>query len=167
MAEAQKERPVRRRKHSTTCNSHVVSFRSFFSRRGRNNDRFESAGTGRSHLAVWGLVIALAGVAVLGKATSFAISAEPNVNVQTGATLSIQCVACHGENGKSVATNIPDIAGQHYEYLLNQLAAFKSGARNSPIMNEMARPLSQQNMRDIAAYFASERTRVTATKENR
>lgn len=62
---------------------------------------------------------------------------------------------CHGSNGISVAANIPNLAGQRYEYLLAQLQEFKAGTRKSPLMNQMAEPLSKQQMQDLAAFYAS------------
>lgn len=103
-------------------------------------------------IAKWVWVLGL-GVAIVAPAWGVAWASVPSV--RDGAAISPQCAACHGSNGMSVATNIPDLAGQHYNYLLGQLEAFHDGTRKSPIMNEMARPLSRQQMQDIAAYFAS------------
>lgn len=72
-----------------------------------------------------------------------------------GAAISAQCAACHGSNGISPDTSTPNLAGQHYQYLLSQIEAYKSGTRKNPIMNEMTKPLSQEQMEDLAAYFAS------------
>jgi cytochrome c553 len=74
---------------------------------------------------------------------------------KAGEAISIQCAACHGNSGMSVDNNIPNLAGQHYNYLLEQLTAYKQKTRNNPIMNEMIGPLSQQQMEDIAAYYAN------------
>ncbi|MDA8051808.1 MAG: cytochrome c [Rhodospirillales bacterium] len=76
-------------------------------------------------------------------------------SAKAGAAISAQCAACHGNNGIAVATNMPNLAGQNYAYLLSQLEAYKNGTRKNPLMNEMAKPLSQQQMQDLAAYFAS------------
>ena len=62
---------------------------------------------------------------------------------------------CHGSDGIAVAANIPNLAGQHYPYLLGQLKAFKAGTIKSPLMNQMAGPLSLQQMQDLSAYYAS------------
>jgi cytochrome c553 len=82
-------------------------------------------------------------------------------NPKAGAAISGQCAACHGSNGISVANNIPNLAGQRYQYLLRQLEAYKNGARKSPLMQGMAASLSEQQMKDIAAYFATVRIRVS------
>lgn len=89
----------------------------------------------------------------LGVLAAWPARAAPSV--KSGAAISVQCAACHGDNGIAVATNIPNLAGQNYVYLLSQLEAYKDGTRKSPIMNEMVASLSGQQMQDIAAYFAS------------
>jgi cytochrome c553 len=65
------------------------------------------------------------------------------------------CAACHGMDGNSAAAQYPKLAGQHAGYIARQLGMFKSGKRANPIMLGFAAPLSEQDMRDIGAYFAS------------
>ena len=65
------------------------------------------------------------------------------------------CGACHGMDGNSTDPQYPKLAGQSEAYIAHQLANFKSGKRQNPIMLGMATPLSEQDMRDIGAYFAS------------
>jgi len=65
------------------------------------------------------------------------------------------CGACHGVDGNSIAPQFPKLAGQSAQYIVRQLTNFKSGKRQNPIMLGMATPLSTQDMRDVAAYFAS------------
>jgi len=65
------------------------------------------------------------------------------------------CSGCHGEDGNSAMPGFPKLAGQHQGYLVKQLQAFKSGARNSPMMAPLALGLDEQAMEDIAAYYAS------------
>jgi cytochrome c553 len=84
-----------------------------------------------------------------------AVAAQAQPDPRAGAAISGQCAACHGSNGVSVATNIPNLAGQHYPYLLARMQAFKNGSEKSAIMNEMSRPLSEQQIEDLSAYFAS------------
>ena len=67
------------------------------------------------------------------------------------------CAACHGPNGVSPTPANPHLAGQHGDYIALQLAAFKSGARPSPIMQGMAAALSPEDMRNIGAYFESQK----------
>jgi cytochrome c553 len=65
------------------------------------------------------------------------------------------CGACHGLDGNSSDPQYPKLAGQSEQYIVRQLENFKSGKRQNPIMLGMATPLSEQDMHDIAAYFAS------------
>jgi cytochrome c553 len=65
------------------------------------------------------------------------------------------CVACHTVDGsRGVATN-PILAGQHGDYLVKQLREFKSGARANAIMQGFASQLSEDDMRNVAAFYAS------------
>ena len=63
------------------------------------------------------------------------------------------CAACHGADGNSAASANPHLAGQHGDYIAAQLAAFKSGARPSPVMQGMAASLTPEDMRNVGAYF--------------
>ena len=65
------------------------------------------------------------------------------------------CAVCHGLNGLSVAPDAPHIAGQPALYLSNQLRAYRSGARKHEVMGVMAKPLSDSDIDDLAAWFAS------------
>ncbi|MGH8090030.1 MAG: c-type cytochrome [Rudaea sp.] len=65
------------------------------------------------------------------------------------------CAACHGMDGNSASAQYPKLAGQQAGYIVRQLEMFKSGKRANPIMLGFAAPLSEQDMRDIGAYFAS------------
>ncbi|WP_260679318.1 cytochrome c [Thalassomonas sp. M1454] len=65
------------------------------------------------------------------------------------------CASCHGANGIGIADNYPNLAGQHADYIAKQLKAFKEGSRVDPLMAPMVAALSDQDMADIAAYFAS------------
>mgnify|MGYP005814252893 CR=1 FL=1 len=66
------------------------------------------------------------------------------------------CVACHGEGGISIAPNWPSLAGQHKDYLEHALKQYKSGARKDPIMGSQAITLEDAEIRELAAYFASQ-----------
>ncbi len=74
-----------------------------------------------------------------------------------GKEKSAACVSCHGDDGNSQVNTFPKLAGQHASYLVKQLKAFKSGARNNPMMGPMAVPLSDQDMLDISAYYAAQK----------
>lgn len=74
-----------------------------------------------------------------------------------GASKAAVCAACHGMDGNSADPQYPKLAGQHEQYIARQLALFKGGERQNAIMLGFAAPLSAQDMRDIGAYFASQK----------
>jgi cytochrome c553 len=65
------------------------------------------------------------------------------------------CIACHGANGLSVAPDAPHLAGQPEIYLAAQLRAYRSGKRAHEVMNVVAKPLSDDEITSLAAWFAS------------
>ena len=76
-----------------------------------------------------------------------------------GGEKAAQCASCHGQNGCSSVPMYPNLAGQHAEYIVSSLQAYKSGQRqggNAAIMQGMAAGLSDQDMQDLAAYYASQ-----------
>lgn len=75
------------------------------------------------------------------------------------------CAACHGADGNSPLAMNPSLAGQHAGYLLKQLKEFKSGARSNPVMMGMVANLSDDDMRNLAAYYASQQARPMAAKD--
>ncbi len=69
------------------------------------------------------------------------------------------CGACHGADGnKPVAPDQPILAGQYYDYLVRAITDYKIGRRNNPIMKGFAGQLSRQDIEDLAAWFASQRS---------
>ncbi|MGC5701582.1 cytochrome c4 [Pseudomonas sp. NFXW11] len=72
------------------------------------------------------------------------------------------CGACHGPDGNSMAPNFPKLAGQGEKYLEKQLHDIKSGKRQVLEMTGLLTNLSDQDMSDIAAYFASQKGSVGA-----
>ena len=64
------------------------------------------------------------------------------------------CAACHNPDGISTTENIPSLAGQTDRYVQWQLVYFRSGTRKSEIMNPIAEPLSNEDIRDLGAYVA-------------
>lgn len=69
----------------------------------------------------------------------------------------VTCAACHGANGNSAIAANPSLAQQHPEYLVKQLKEFKAGVRKNAIMNGMAAPLSEQDMRNIAYWVTTQK----------
>ena len=69
------------------------------------------------------------------------------------------CAACHGENGdKPLQPEYPVLAGQHPDYIVAALKAYKSGARKNAIMGGQAQPLTKQEIEDVAAWFGSQKS---------
>ena len=88
--------------------------------------------------------------------STFINSAFADGNIAAGKTKSALCAGCHGASGKNPSPNFPNLAGQHAQYIVKQLKAFKAGTRVDPTMAPMAATLSEQDMADIAAYFSSQ-----------
>ncbi len=77
-------------------------------------------------------------------------------DAQAGAGKAAVCGACHGIDGNSVDKTYPKLAGQNEAYTVRQLQLFKSGKRMNPIMMPFASMLSEQDMHDVGAYFATQ-----------
>jgi len=75
------------------------------------------------------------------------------------------CAACHGPDGNSPASANPSLAGQPADYITLQLAHFKGGIRQSPIMQPIAAPLTDDDMRALGAYFAQQKPKGQAAKD--
>lgn len=74
----------------------------------------------------------------------------------------VRCQVCHGENGVATSPHLPNIAGQDYDYLLRQLRHFKAASEGSEdekrrraVMESQMRILSEQDIRDVAHYYAA------------
>lgn len=76
-------------------------------------------------------------------------------DVQAGRAKARMCAVCHGENGVSVAPHTPHLAAQPETYLAEQLKAYRSGKRTNEIMNVIAKPLTDAEIADLSAWFAS------------
>jgi cytochrome c553 len=104
----------------------------------------------KSRLAAPALLALLAGLVT----APLALAADAPVgDAAAGATKAVVCGACHGATGSSISPEWPNLAGQHHEYIEEQLALLKAGVRVAPTMQPMALPLSPQDMADVAAYF--------------
>ena len=66
------------------------------------------------------------------------------------------CMACHGQDGKGTTPEYPNLGGQNEKYLVSALTAYKSGARDNPIMKPMAAMLSDEDVANVAAWYASQ-----------
>lgn len=92
---------------------------------------------------------------------------------EAGKAKSTACAACHSVDGNSVIDMNPKLAGQHAGYLVKQLQDFRTASqtggaegRNNAVMNGFAAGLSDQDMLDIAAYFASQDMKPGSTPED-
>lgn len=94
-------------------------------------------------------------------------------DAEAGKAKSAVCAACHSADGNSAVDMYPKLAGQHASYLYKQLRDYKTGmetagkqGRNNSIMFGMVAALSDQDMKDLAAYFASQKMKAGSTPEN-
>jgi cytochrome c553 len=92
-------------------------------------------------------------VLVLSGLISFAANAS---DAEAGKAKSAACAACHGVDGNSVNPMWPSLAGQHASYLVKQLMDFKEGRRENATMTGMVAALTENDMKDLAAYYASQ-----------
>ena len=76
------------------------------------------------------------------------------------------CVGCHGGDGMSANPIWPNLAGQHAAYLIEALKAYKSGARDNPMMAATAKSLTDSDMREVAAHFASLKMKTGSARSN-
>jgi cytochrome c553 len=76
-------------------------------------------------------------------------------DISEGRAKARPCAVCHGLLGMGSAPDAPHLAGQPASYLSQQLRAFRSGERKHAVMNVMAKPLSDTDIEQISAWFAS------------
>jgi cytochrome c553 len=76
-------------------------------------------------------------------------------DVTTGRRKAAACQACHGLDGIAKLPDAPNLAGQPAAYLVRELNAFRSGARRSEVMSVAAKALTDEEIRDISAYYAA------------
>lgn len=91
--------------------------------------------------------------------------AQPG-DAAAGAGKAAACAACHSVDGNSADPQYPKLAGQNERYIARQLALYKSGERENPIMMGFAAMLSPQDMRDIGAHFATQAVRAGIADES-
>jgi cytochrome c553 len=84
-------------------------------------------------------------------------SAFASGNPEAGHKKSTPCQACHGPNGVSASPAFPNLAGQNPDYIMEALRQYKDGRRTNPIMKGMAANLSERDIEDLAAFFASQK----------
>lgn len=82
-------------------------------------------------------------------------SGSPSRAAARGAEQAQVCAACHGTDGISPSPMWPSLAGQHRDYLVHSLKAYRDGQRKDPVMAGQAAMLSDQDIEDLAAYYAA------------
>lgn len=89
-------------------------------------------------------------VALLAASTGLA-----QADVLAGKAKARACAVCHGVQGLAVAPDTPNLAGQPERYLSEQLKAYRSGKRSHEVMSVMAKPLTDDDISDLSAWFSS------------
>ena len=77
-----------------------------------------------------------------------------NGDYQKGQKLAVVCAACHGDNGISLNPEWPNLAGQHYSYLVKQLRDYQQGKRKSAVMAPLVANLSAEDIKNIATFYS-------------
>jgi cytochrome c553 len=109
----------------------------------------------------------LSTAALLGAGTALAASpaAAPAADLAKGQATAAVCSACHTIDGSRGSPANPILAGQHPEYLVKQLQEYKAGKRKNAIMAGFAATLSDDDMRNVAAFYASKQAKPGAAKD--
>ena len=84
------------------------------------------------------------------------VAADEPANASAGATKAAACSACHGNDGNSVIPDYPNIGGQNAKYLEIQMRLMRDGERVIPLMAGQLDAMSDQDLKDIAAHYASQ-----------
>lgn len=111
-------------------------------------------------IAVASVALSLSGVAHGSEAKA---AAKPDLAAGEAKATTV-CAACHVADGSRGLPTYPILQGQHPEYLVKQLTEFKEGKRKNSIMNGMAAPLSPEDMRNVAAFYASKKAKDGSAK---
>ncbi|GAP34840.1 c-type cytochrome [Piscinibacter sakaiensis] len=111
----------------------------------------------------FGAAFALAALASWAHAEGAA--ALPKADAAKGQEKAAACLGCHTADGSRGSPANPILQGQHPEYLAKQLAEFKSGKRANAIMQGMAATLTEDDMRNVAAFFAGKQAKPGFAKD--
>ena len=85
-------------------------------------------------------------------------------DVADGQAKARSCAVCHGTLGVAVAPDTPHLAGQPASYLVQQLRAYRSGARKHEVMAVMAKPLTDKDIEQLAVWFSTIRVEATSPR---
>ena len=86
----------------------------------------------------------------------FAASPALAGDAAAGKAKAVVCAACHGADGTSVNPMWPNLKGQNEQYLIKQIRAFRDGTRNDPTMAPMVAALTDEDIANLAAFYASQ-----------
>ncbi|NVM78981.1 cytochrome c553 [Duganella sp. SG902] len=93
----------------------------------------------------------------LGLLAAASVAAAQPPAIPPGVRLAATCAACHGTDGKTQGGTLPALAGQSQQALSASLQAFKTGQRESTIMSQIAKGYSDEQIAQLAAYFAAQK----------
>ncbi len=110
------------------------------------------------------LAVLVAGLTAAPSASSAEAKAAFKADPARGQTIAATCQACHVADGSRGATANPILQGQHPEYIVKQLTEFKAGKRKNAIMQGFAATLSEDDMRHVAAFYASKSAKPGAAR---
>jgi len=94
-------------------------------------------------------------VAIVGAVIIGAMPAAAGGDVKAGRQKALQCQTCHGLDGQAKLPDAPNLAGQSDIYLVKTLNDYRSGARRHDMMSLVARNLKDEDIADLAAYYAA------------
>ena len=117
----------------------------------------------RSAVLASALMFGLAGFATSALLVTSTI-AQAAGNITAGRTVMGKCQACHGKDGLGGQPFIPNIAGQKEFYLVHSLMAYKAGERKSSMMSSVVKSMSDEDMVNVAAYYAAIKITVEVPK---
>ena len=110
-------------------------------------------------LLLSGLLIAVAALGASAQEAAHAPAAAKPDAAKGEATSNGVCVACHTNDGSRGSPANPILQGQHPEYLVKQLTEFKADKRQNPIMKGFASQLSEQDMKNVAAFYGGKQAK--------
>lgn len=108
------------------------------------------------------MILGFAAVLGFAMASSLALAGG---DAAAGQAKTAMCAGCHGADGNSAVANFPKLAGQGEKYLTKQMNDIKAGNRSVPEMTGMLNAFSEQDIADIAAYYASKTIQMAGAKE--
>ncbi len=89
--------------------------------------------------------------------TTFFATGTLAADIEAGRQKSASCVGCHGATGNSDSPVNPNMAGQKEQYLVTTMLDYKSGKRQHSLMQAILAPLSEEDIRDMAAFYSSQK----------